>query len=156
MANKHENMFHLIIIKGMEFKTTIWYHFKLSDWQKFWKLMRSSVDEDTEQRDHYSIGYGGINWYHHFEKQALPNGVDHVQTLLSSNSIPWYTYPREKHAHVYQKTHEVSQKHYIHNSKGKQLKCLEEWISKYGDIHAVKYNIAVKNEWNRRKQWILI
>lgn len=75
--------------------------------------MITSVGEDTEQRDHYSVGYGGINWYQHFEKQALPSRVDHVPTLLSSSSIPWYTYPREKHTHVYQKTHEVPQKRYL-------------------------------------------
>lgn len=77
-----------------------------------------SVGEDTEQRDHYSVGYGGINWYQHFEKQALPSRVDHVPTLLSSSSIPWYTYPREKHMKFHRSV--------IYNSKGKQLKCLEE------------------------------
>ena len=70
MANKHLKRWSTSdVIKKMEIKTTMRYHYTLTRKATIWNTDNIKHEEDVEQQKHSFTAGGNAKWYYHFGRQ---------------------------------------------------------------------------------------
>ena len=69
MANKHEKLLNIVIIREIQIKTTKRYHLTPVRMAMITKSVNNNGGEDVEKSEHSCTVGGDVNWYSHYGEQ---------------------------------------------------------------------------------------